>query len=64
MDLHSEYAATIMDYANKSLETGIPINRPVWYADETLADQQSFAIDDGVYIMLGNFAVYIMFLSQ
>ena len=43
--LHADYATKIIELAENAVESGEPINRPIWWVDPT--DQEALAIDSG-----------------
>jgi len=43
MELHAHYATLIVQLARDAVETGLPINRPIWWIDP--ADQTALSID-------------------
>lgn len=46
VDLHEQYAPNILNAMSLSIETGSPVNPPIWWVDPSDTTAQS--IDDGI----------------
>lgn len=45
VDLHEEYAPLILNAMSLSIESGNPVNAPIWWVDPS--DTIAHSIDDG-----------------